>query len=358
MNALNPSIADADALTRLHLSENHLGFSPTVWPGVERELALFRFYPDPECRELRARLAAFYGVSTDHIAVGNGTDELLMQLALSAIGHGAKAVISASTFPGYAVSSRLAGALVHEVPLAGYEVDLPAMVAACRAGARAAFLCNPHNPTGTAVTREELSRFLAALATTDTLAIVDEAYAEFAGPSFPSAIPLVAQGARAIVLRTFSKAYGLAGFRVGYAIGPVDVIRRLNETRMALPFSVNRVAQIAARYALEDQAHLENVVRETLQVRSDFCAFLEAKGLGVTPSHTNFVLVRVPGDSRGFATRLHRDAGVLVRDTTAFGLPSHLRISPGTKETLARVSGAIDGVLASQAQRPEATESS
>jgi len=345
LRSVNAGIANQDALTRMHLSENHLGFSPQVWPGIEREFERLKFYPDPDCGALREQIAAVHGVSADMVAVGNGTDELILMAALAFLREGALAVGSSATFPGYMMSSSLVNASFREVPLSNYRVPLDAIVEQCVGAPGVAFLCNPHNPAGTSVGAAALEGFLGGLGRKGFLAIIDEAYAEFAGEGFASALPAIRAGHRAIVTRTFSKAYGLAAFRIGYAIGPAELIARMLMAKTSLPFSVNRLAQVAASIALTDQAFVRHVVEQTRLAKELFYSELERLGVFYVPSDTNFVLVSLPDASR-VCSRLQREFGVLTRDTMVFGLPSHARISVGRPDQVKLVSAALESILA------------
>ena len=326
MTAFNQSIANQDALARAHLSENHFGFSPAVWPCVLGEQGRMNLYPDPESRAVREAIASFYDVDADMVAVANGMDEIILMTALAFLGEGVPAVTSSATFPGYLNSASVGRAEIRTAPLDGYRVPTSAMGALCRERRSVAFVCNPHNPTGTLADADGIADLVRAAAETGSLPVFDEAYAEFAGPAFASAIPLVRGGERALVTRTFSKAYGLAGFRIGYAIGRPEDIARVRALQSALPFAVNRLAQAAAICALRDQAFLASVVTRTQEAKAHFCSEMGRLGIEYVPSHTNFVALRIE-ESRLMAARLHGDFGILVRETTPFGLPSHVRVS-------------------------------
>ncbi len=344
LTGLNAGVANQDALTRMHLSESHHGCSPAVWPGLAAEAERLRFYPEPDCRRIRERIAEHHGVTLEEVVVGNGTDELILMASLAFLDGGLGAVGSSATFPGYLMSAALARTPLREVPLDGYRIPLEGIAAACEEAPAVAFLCNPHNPAGTAAGASELERFFGRVQAQGTLVLVDEAYAEFAGEAFASTLPLVQAGHRAIVLRTFSKAYGLAGLRIGYAIGPSGDIARMLRVKASQPFSVNRLAQAAAAIALEDQAFLRHVVSETRRAKQMFCEGMDRIGVPWIPSETNFVLIRVP-DSKDVCGRLHRDHGVLCRDAGLFGLSGHVRVSMGRVEQMAPVLAAITEIL-------------
>jgi histidinol-phosphate aminotransferase len=205
-------------------------------------------------------------------------------------------------------------------------------------------VCNPHNPCGTALSASALGTLVAAARTSGTPLVFDEAYHEFGAPEQPQLRPHL-DGAPVLALRTFSKAYGLAALRIGYALGPADLIAEVRRTLTVLPFSVNRVAQAAARAALADQAFLGEVRRVGAERRRWFCAELERRGHRYLPSVTNFVTVRVPG-SGAAQEILARDHGILVRDTAVFGFPGHLRVSLGTVDELRRFLDALDRITA------------
>lgn len=330
MTVFNQGGAHHDSLTRAHLSENHFKASPSVAAVLERERARMHLYPDPECRALREAIARFYSVDVDMVTVGNGTDELILLTALAFLRSGDAAVVAASTFPGYATASAIAGAEIIRLPLDGYRSPVTAMIERCQQRRCLVFLCNPHNPTGTATDLAGVTALVNGARETGSLPIFDEAYAEFGeldGAEPASAIPLIREGKRALVMRTFSKAYGLAGFRVGYTIGRPEDIARLRQVQAALPFAVNRLAQAVALAALADQPFLAGVVAKTARAKAAFYAEMDAAGFRYQRSHTNFVLIDVGGDSKAIAGRLLQDAGVLVRDAGLFGLASHLRVS-------------------------------
>jgi histidinol-phosphate aminotransferase len=355
MSVFNQGGAHHDSLTRAHLSENHFKASPAVAEVLERERPRMHLYPDPECRALREALARFYSIDVDMVTVGNGTDELILVTALAFLRSGDAAVMAASTFPGYATSSAIAGAAISRLALDGYRSPIAAMIERCQQQPCVVFLCNPHNPTGTATDLAAVTALVNSARETGSLPIIDEAYAEFAesagpgGAEFASAIPLIRQGGRALVMRTFSKAYGLAGFRVGYTIGRPEDIARIRQVQAALPFAVNRLAQAVALAALADQPFLSEVVARTVRAKASFYAEMEAAGLGVQRSHTNFVLLRIGGDSKSIAGRLLQDSGILVRDAGLFGLPSHLRVSMLEADSQALLVSAIRRAHAAEA---------
>lgn len=341
----NSGIDQSPDLLRLHLNESPYGPPPEVRRLVEEELERVSRYPDSDCGVIRDRLSTYHGVPADMVLVGNGIDELTLMAALAFAPVGATAVLTAQTFPGYGAAIAATGADVISVPLQGHRVPVGQFAAALRSGPDVAFLCNPHNPTGTMVSREGLEELTEAAAAGDTVLIVDEAYVEFAEPG-ASAIPAVRAGDSSLVtLRTFSKAYGLAGLRLGYAIGAPSLVDRMRAVHHALPFSVNRLAQVAAVRALEDDVFIAGVRRRTAEVRSWFCAELRRLGLESIESEANFLLVRTPANRGLVARRLLEEHRILVRDLTSFGLSGCIRVSIGTQGEMERCSSAIAAIL-------------
>jgi histidinol-phosphate aminotransferase len=219
-------------------------------------------------------------------------------------------------------------------PLAGYDTDLDDMRRRVTARTKAVFLCSPHNPAATIIRRGPLLAFLDALGADSPLVVLDEAYRDFVDdPDYPDGVALLARYPRLLVLRTFSKIAGLAGLRVGYAVGALETIDRLNRVRA--PYNVNRLGQVAAAAALEDPQHAARTRALVLEERRFLLAGLAERGLASSPSQANFLLVRV-GDAGRARERLLR-AGILVRDGAAVGFPGHLRISIGTREVNERV---------------------
>lgn len=328
-------------LVRLSANENPLGPSPRVVDAVAREAGRVHLYPDAGSTMLRVSLAARLGVTPDQIIVGNGADELLALLAVAAFEPGREVVVPDPSFEPYTTVVTIAGATLSASPLAGYETDLDDMQRRVTARTTAIVLCSPHNPTGTIVRRDALLRLLDALGEDPPLVVLDEAYGDFADdPEYPDGVRLLDRYPNLLVLRTFSKIAGLAGLRVGYAVGSVGSIDHLNRVRA--PYNVNRLAQVAAVAALEDQAHWTQTRTVVREERAWLSAELGRRGYTFPPSQSNFLLLRVP-DAAGVAARLAR-AGILVRDGAAVGFPQHLRISVGLRETNERLLAVLDGI--------------
>lgn len=311
---------------RLSANEHPLGPSPRVVAAIAREAARVHLYPDGGSGALRETLARRLALDPEHLVFGNGADELIALIAWAAFEPGDEVVVPEPSFEPYTSVATLTGATVRQNRLAGYETDLDDMLRQVSERTKAVFLCSPHNPTGTIIRTRPLLGFLEALGPDPPLVVLDEAYRDFCDdPDYPDGVVLLRQFPRLIVLRTFSKIAGLAGLRVGFAVAAKETIERLNRVRA--PYNVNRLGQVAALAALEDDEYLERTQRLVIEERQFLARELTARGFTFPPSQANFLLVRVP-DAGASRERLLR-GGLIVRDGAAVGFPGHLRISIG-----------------------------
>jgi histidinol-phosphate aminotransferase len=301
-------------------------------------------YPDSASSELVTAIADFYAVAPERVTVANGVDEVILLFVLALADSARPAVVTGATFASYRESMGVARQPFTTVGLRDYRVPVDEIAGELRAGAPFAFVCTPHNPTGAVLDESELATLERAAATGGGVLVVDEAYREYAGPEVASALSSAATGRHVCVLRTFSKAYGLAGLRVGYAIGDPDVIARVNRLHSAMPYHVNRLAQRAAVAALADQRFMRESVSRTVETRELFRLGLRELGLPCPPSHGNFVLVPLGAGSTAVALAL-RERGFAVRDTADMGLPHHIRVSIGTPSQMSAVLDALAGLL-------------
>jgi histidinol-phosphate aminotransferase len=328
-------------LIRLSANENPLGPSARVVEAIRREAVRVHLYPDGGAGALRDALGRRLGISPAQILVGNGADELIGLVALAAFDPGDEVVVPTPSFEPYATSAVLAGARVVASPLAGYETDLDDVRRRVTPRTKAVILCSPHNPATTIIRRTPLVRLLESLGDDPPLVVLDEAYRDFCDdPDHPDGVELLARFPRLLVLRTFSKIAALAGLRVGYAIGGLESIDRLNRVRA--PFNVNRLGQVAALAALDDPEHWERSQHVVLEERAFLSRELARRGLTFPPSQANFFLVKVPG-ATAVRERLLR-AGLVVRDGAGVGFPDHLRISIGTHGVNERLLRVLDTV--------------
>lgn len=332
---------DPDRIVKLASNENPLGPSPRAREALQRVLETVHLYPDGHAFALRQRLAAKLGVTPEHLVFGNGSNELLEFIGHVLLEPGVDVVVSQYCFAVYPLVTRMFGANLVTVPARNHAHDLAAMRAAITPRTRVVFLANPNNPTGTWAPAAELRAFVESIPPT-VLVVLDEAYIEFLEDP-PDFLPDLRTGARPnlLLLRTFSKIYGLAGLRVGYGIGVPALIAALEKVRQ--PFNLNRLAQVAALAALDDEEHVQRTRRNNRQGLEQLQAGCRELGLPYIPSAANFLLVRV-GDGATVFEALQRQ-GVIVRPMGAYDLPEWIRISVGTPEENARCLEALQKVL-------------
>ncbi len=341
---------DPARIVKLASNENPLGPSPKAVAAVKEALADIARYPDGNGFRLKEKLAVKLGVGMEQITLGNGSNDVLDLIARVFLGPGRSAVFAQHAFAVYPLATQAVGAQARIAPVQDgsrgprFGPDLQAMLDQVADDTAVVFLANPNNPTGTWVNRKELWDFLQALPRR-VIAVVDEAYCEYIDlEDYPNALEWLRFFPNLIVTRTFSKAYGLAGLRVGYAVSDPEVAELLNRVRQ--PFNVNSLALLAAAAALDDEDHL--VASRELN-RAGLVQLAEAfttLGLEFIPSLGNFITVEV-GREAGpvFAALLQQ--GVIVRPVANYGLPNHLRVSVGTWEENERFIAALAKVLAS-----------
>jgi len=326
---------------KLASNENPLGPSPRAVEALRGALAGIHRYPDGGGFYLKQRLAAKLGVSTDQIALGNGSNEILEFVARTFLRPGEDAVMSEQAFVVYASVVQSAAGIPRAVPLREFTHDLDAIAAAVRKSTRLVFLGNPNNPTGTIYPRAAFERLLERLPK-DVVVVADDAYAEYVSdPEYPRTLDYLSPDRLLITLRTFSKIYGLAGLRIGYGIGPAELVAALERIRQ--PFNVNVLGQVAALAALDDDEHVERSRR----ANREGMLFLEREftrlGLAYVPSQANFVLVRVGAGGEVYERLLRR--AVIVRPMGGYGFPEHVRVTVGTAEENRRFVDALEGAL-------------
>ena len=328
-------------LVKLASNESALGPSPLAVAAAQRALCAAHRYPDGEGFRLRTALADFLGVQREEVLHGNGSNELLELVVRTFMTPSEHLVFGRPSFSMYPVI-----AAAHNVAFTAVQTthdlvhDLAAMADAVRDNTKVILVDNPNNPTGTYVGRAAVEAFLGAIPG-HVIVVMDEAYFEFAdAPDYPDSLQLRHHRERLIVLRTFAKAYGLAGFRVGYAVGPAGLISYMN--RLRPPFNVGSVSQEAAMAGLADQAHVEKVVELNNRERARLSRQLMAQGLFVYPSQANFVLVDFGRPSAEIYEAL-LDRGVIVRPIP--GLLTQLRITIGTESENDRLLEALGQVL-------------
>jgi histidinol-phosphate aminotransferase len=328
-----------DQIVKLSSNENPYGPSPSALLAILTQFTRFYLYPWQEYTDLRHAVAAANGVAPANVVLASGSEAIVQMIPRLYVEPGDEVVVAAQTYSRYAAASILMNAALRSVPLADYRVDLEAMAGLVGPRTKIIWLCSPNNPTGTIVRRAEMERLLAAIPETVAV-VVDQAYGEFADdPDYADGVTLFREGhPNLIVLKTFSKAYGLAGLRLGYAIADAAVCRMLD--RIEEPFFLNRAATAAGPAALADRAWLEHTLQAVRQGRSYLEGELARLGCDVVPSQANFVFAGVHQDARDLFQRLLR-RGVIVRPCDAWGFPTHLRITVGKPEQNERCVAAL-----------------
>ena len=331
-------------LVKLASNETPFAPHPQVLEVVEGQLRTLNRYPDPEKSLLRRRISERTGVPIGNVAVGNGSCEILLAAATAMLEPGAEIVYAWPSFSMYPQLAAMSGATAVTVPLteAG-EHDLEAMAAQVTAATRLVIVCNPNNPSATALTPATIDAWVAALPR-HVAVVVDEAYVEFSALQDPDdSLDLVARHPNLVLLRTFSKVYGLCGLRAGYALGPESF--RLAVDRVRQPFSVNALAQAAAAEAIKHQDEVERRVMQNVVERVYVESELEARGLETTESQANFSWVSLGDrDEDEIVDGLARQ-GVIVRAGKALGEAGRLRVTYGSRSENDRFLAALDGLV-------------
>lgn len=342
--ALHAVASPADSIVRLSANENPYGPSPKAFAAMREAFGLVWRYPDEGMDALAADLARHHNVGTGAVLLGNGSSEILKLCAAAFTGPGRPTVMADPSFEALAIYARAAGVEVVKVPLtADHQHDLPKMQAVS-GGSGLIYICNPNNPTATITPKDRLSAFLTGLPAGVT-ALVDEAYFHYANheetPLYESVIPLTQEHPNVIVARTFSKVYGMAGLRCGYAVARPETIERLHAQQAW--DSVNAMALAAARASLADGEHTAGSRRRNSETRSTVTAELERRGYRVLPSATNFLMADLRRPVGPVIEALRRHQVYVGRVFPA--LPTHLRVTIGTPPQMKTFLAALRQVL-------------
>lgn len=314
-----------EEVVKLASNENPLGMSPRAREALVESAAELHRYPEGGSPELRAALAVHHGVAPDRILLGNGSNEILTLLARLLLEPADEIVIGAGSFAVYAISALAQGSQVKVVPAPGHVHDPVAIADAISERTKIVYLCNPNNPTGTMFRRAAWEEFFARVPER-VLVVCDNAYAEYVeDPEFPDAMQEVDRHPGLVVLRTFSKIYGLAGLRIGYGVGPERLVELVDSLRD--PFNVSLAAERAAAAALGDTDFVIESRRVNREGRAFIARVAKVLGLPALPSEGNFLTIEV-GDGVQVADSLQR-AGVIVRPLAGYGMPGHIRVSVG-----------------------------
>ncbi|HEY5297881.1 MAG TPA: histidinol-phosphate transaminase [Verrucomicrobiae bacterium] len=331
----------ANQIIKLASNENPFGPSPLALAAMQKVLANLNLYPDGNAFYLKQKLAEKLGITPANLVLGNGSNEIIEFIGHAYFAPGVDIIVSQFCFAIYPLVAKMFGANVVVVPAKNHGHDLPAMLKAITPQTRVIFVANPNNPTGTLAPREEVIEFVNDVPD-DVLLVMDEAYIEFLDDAV-DLVSLIRLGVRKnlILMRTFSKIYGLAGLRIGYGIGNPELISALEKIRQ--PFNVNLLAQAAALAALDDDEHVRKTRQNNFNGLEFFMkAFRELK-LEYVPSFANFILVRVGEGQKVFDAM--QKQGVIVRPMGGYQLPEWIRISVGTPQENERSLKVLKAVL-------------
>jgi histidinol-phosphate aminotransferase len=319
-----------EKVIKLASNENPFGTSDKITEAIAKAARDVNRYPDGGCFYLRKALSEKLSVPAENIVFGNGSDELIVLALRAFVEKGQEVIVSDPTFLVYKIASKIAEAGVISVPVRSFKYDLEKMLEAITPRTAMIFIANPENPTGTYISSGELEEFIEKVPS-HVVVFIDEAYYEFArGGDYPESLPLTARKDRnVIVSRTFSKAYGLAGLRIGYVVSGKGICDELNKVRE--PFNVNSVAQAAAIAALDDEAglkrSLELVTKEKEKLREAF----KEMDVEFVPSATNFILINTKRDSKKIF-KIMLEKGIIVREMSSWSLRGFIRVSVGLPE--------------------------
>ena len=334
-----------EEVVKLASNENPYGFSPKVKAALNSDNTNHAIYPDGYAQGLRTAVANFLNVKETQLMFGNGSDDLIAIVTRALLYPGVNTVMATPSFSQYQLNAIIEGAGVKKVPLKDGKHDLQAMLEAIDEKTSIVWVCNPNNPTGTIVSDEELQKFLKEVPS-DVLVVLDEAYYEYVdSPQYKDTLHFINEYTNVIIMRTFSKAYGLASFRVGYAIAPEEVIAKLEPIRP--PFNNTILSQNLAQIALDDQEFIEQCKEQNEQGKKQFVAFCEKHALHYYPSQTNFILFEIKADSDVVFSEMMK-RGFIIRSGNALGAPGYIRVTIGTAEQNRTFLSLLEEVLQEQ----------
>lgn len=326
---------------KLASNENPLGVSPNVILAVQDLLNKAHFYPDGGCFEVKQALKNYLSVETNQLTIGNGSENILELIIKAYLQPGDNTVISQYAFLTIPLLIQSYGVKAHVVPASKWGHDVPSMIKAIDDKTRVFFLVNPNNPTGTYTNESDFSLLMESVPP-HVLVVVDEAYSEYIDKTdYPNTLSYLARYPNLVITRTFSKVYGLAGLRLGYAVSSPEIADMLNRAR--LPFNVNSLAAKAACVALLDQEHVQKSVALNREGMGQLTERLHQLQLNYIPSLGNFVTIDVQDGTDIYQKLLRK--GVIVRPLKAYGMPRHIRVTVGTPDQNDRFLGALHEVL-------------
>ena len=325
-------------IIKLASNENPLGPSPLAVQAITENAAQVHLYPDGNAYYLKRDLAQHLGVSTEHLILGNGSNDVLQLVAEAYLAPDDEVIYAAGAFIVYSLVTKLCSATAVVVPMVNDTHDLSALAAAITDKTKVIFVANPNNPTGTMVTTDETAAFMEQVPE-GVLVVFDEAYYEYVARSdYPQTLPYVLEGRNFIITRTFSKIYGLAGLRIGYGIAPPPLVETLNRVRQ--PFNCSLVGQAAARAALKDTDHVTESQKSNTAGKAFFYKAFDDMGLGYIQTEGNFIMLHVEPSGAEITDALLRQ-GIIVRPMAGYGYPNSVRITIGTQQENERLITAL-----------------
>ncbi len=327
---------------KLASNENLLGPSPKAVAAIREELPNIHLYPDGPCTILRKALAKKFAIPEGMVVISNGADNLILIIANAFVNEGDKVVMADPTFSVYANVTQIMGGKPIKVKLKDFTHDLDTMLKKVNRKTKLVFICNPNNPTGTTISLEAFNEFLSKLPKR-VIVILDEAYGDFVEDAFfPNGLDYIKAEHQVIVLRTFSKVYGLAGLRIGYALGRKDLIDCLYQVRE--PFPVHRLAQVAATAALDDEDHTLRSIQLVYEGKRYLYQGLDRMGVSYVPSQANFIFIDFGRDSEEVFQALLKE-GIIIRPGKVWGYPTFARVTIGRMDDNRRFIKALRKVL-------------
>ncbi|TVR67578.1 MAG: histidinol-phosphate transaminase [Spirochaetaceae bacterium] len=323
---------------KLSSNENPRGCSPAAARAAIAAMEEAHIYPDGAARDLKALLAEETGMKPEEIILGNGSDEVLTFIAAAYINPGDRTLVGEHTFSQYRFATNLMDGIVETVPMPDLRMDPDRFLERISENVRALFLCSPNNPTGLAISGNELEHLLRKVPR-ETLVVMDHAYIDYQDdPAACDARQYIREYPNLVVLRTFSKIYGLAALRIGFGLAVPERIAEMERVRS--PFNVSTIAQHAAMAALKDEPFVTSTLEDNRTGKARMIALFQELGLPHIPSQANFLTIAVPTDAREFAREI-ANKGITVRPLNSFGLPQHIRITIGTPDQIELLEAAM-----------------
>lgn len=329
-------------IIKLGANESRLGFSPKIAEALKQQYDDLYLYPDPGCGLLRETLAKYHNVDEDNFAFGNGSFELIQVISQAYLEKDDEVILPSPSFGWYAASAKMAGNKAVGVGLnPNHETDLDAIYKAINEHTKIIWLCNPNNPTGKLIPKDDLLEFVERVPS-NILLVIDEAYIDFVPKEYGDSVSWIKEHDNLVILRTFSKLYGLASMRIGYAIANPDIVANIN--RMKQPMNIGRIPQIAANVAISDEEFKKKVFDNNREGLEYYYSVFDKWGLEYIKSDANFLMVNIKADADQVEQKLIKQ-GILIRNAAMFGYKNWLRITVGTKSDNEALISALANIL-------------